>query len=225
MFDFSLPYHSYCEIASGPIAEPFNALSCLAFWIAAIAIWLQRDDESSDFHQVAAVVLFVLGVSGMMWHGTLDRLAFGFDIIAIYMLMALVVTMLCNNILKWPLWASLITVTALIFFSAWLRDSAVPWLPQQGGAFLPALLFLSLVALAIQPRYEQATVYLLAGAYALFFGLAFRSVDLYLCLQLPIGTHFLWHIFVAIFVIYVTKALAATKVHKSVLPSIADTAS
>ena len=226
MFDFSLPDHSYCETAAGSIAEPFNALSCLAYWVAAIAIWNQRDNESSDFHQVAAVILFVLGVSGMVWHGTLDRLAFGFDIVAIYMMMALVVTMLCNNILRWPLWASMIAVVALIFLSAWLRDSAIPFLPQQGGAFLPALLFLAIVALLIQSKYEQATVYLLAGAYSLFFGLAFRSVDLYWCLELPIGTHFLWHIFVAIFMVYVTKALTAVKVQerKKSLTSIADTA-
>ncbi|MCB1556913.1 MAG: hypothetical protein KDJ15_06325 [Alphaproteobacteria bacterium] len=208
MLDFSLPYHSYCEMSSGPVAEPLNVFSCIIFWIVSAWVFVKRDDESSGFHELAAVVLFVLGTAGMVWHATLDRLAFAFDIIALYMLMALVVTMLCNNVLKWPLWGSMATVTALIFASAWLKDSGLPWLPQQGGAFLPPLLFLAVVSLAVQTRSEKATVYLLSGAYALLLGLAARSLDLYFCYKIAIGLHFLWHIGVALFVVYVTRALA-----------------
>lgn len=209
--DFSLPYHSYCETALGALAEPVNMLSCLTYWAMAVWVWTRRDDDSMEFHPLAAILLFTLGTSGMVWHATGIRLAFAFDVIAIYMLMTIMVTLLCHVFLRLPLWGTLATVAGLVFFSAILRDSAVPWMPQQGGAFLPALLFLAVVALKIQPAHEKATIYLLAGAYILFFGLIFRSIDLYACWAFPLGTHFLWHICSAFFVLYIVKALAAIK--------------
>lgn len=207
----SLPHHNYCEMASGVISEPLNVVSCLAYWLMALWVWTKRDHDSMKFHEMASVMLFIVGTTGMVWHATSNHLAFAFDIVMIYLLMTLLVTVLCHVFLKWPLWATLLCVVGLIALSAWLRDSGIPWLPQQGGAFLPALLFLGFVSLIIQPQHQKATVYLLAGAYILFFGLVFRSVDLYLCWMFPVGTHFLWHICSAFFVFYIVKALAAIK--------------
>lgn len=211
MIGLSLPIHSYCEMVSGVISEPFNVVSCLAYWLMALWVWTKKDKESMGFHQSAAVLLFTLGTTGMVWHVTSTHVAFAFDVAAMYMFLALLVTVLCHVFLKWPLWATLLCVVGLVGFSALLRDSGIPWLPQQGGAFLPTLLFLGFVSLVIQPHHQKATIYLLAGAYVLFFGLVFRSVDLYLCWLLPMGTHFMWHICSAFFVFYIVKALAALK--------------
>ncbi len=209
MIDSLLPLYSYCEYDLGPLHQPLNFLSCAVFWLGAawLAVRGGQDEEKPNFNQIAAVLLFVLGISGMVWHTTQNQWAQAVDMIGMSLLLTVIVSVLCSDIFKWGTKKGLITVVIIIFLSAWLKDSSPLLLQQHGGIFLPALFFLAMVALKIQTENEEVTVYLLSAAYLLFFGLAFRSADTYLCAYFPQGLHFLWHIMLVLSVVYMSKTL------------------
>jgi hypothetical protein len=207
MFDLAIPPYTYCESgAFAVLPHPFNVLSCLAFWAAAWRIWLRRDPEDIDVHMFMALMLTVLGVTGMLWHGWPSPFVQALDILGLYFLMMVVVITVAAGILRWPLWAVMATVSGLVFVSAWLRESGLPWLPQNGGAFLPAFLFMAFAALKVQAVGRNVMVYLLCSAYMLMFGLVFRSADAVLCPYIPVGTHFIWHVCFAVSVTYAVRA-------------------
>ena len=202
-----LPLHTYCESgAFGALAHPVNVVSCGAFWFAAWRIWLKRDPEDLDIHMFMAAMLAILGVTGMAWHGLQDGVSQVLDILGLYFIMMVAVITIAAGILRWPLWATLTVVPALVFLSAWLRDSGIPWLPQNGGAYLPALLFMAFAALKAQAVGRNVMVYMLCAAYCLMFGLLFHSTDAVWCPYIPTGTHFIWHLFFAASMIYVVRA-------------------
>ncbi|MCB9990483.1 MAG: hypothetical protein H6867_03765 [Rhodospirillales bacterium] len=213
ILDSLIPVYTYCENTGGLIAQPLNLLSCAVFWLGAIWMWHKRDedDESPSFHQVAAVLLFLLGVTGMIWHGLGIPAVLALDMFLLFMLCVLVAVVVANDVLRWDMAKGLIVVVMLIVIGALLKDQTAGRLPQNGGLFLPLLFFLALAALKIQTVNEEVTVYLLSASYTLFFGLLARSVDILFCMYFPLGLHFLWHVLIVISVIYIAKTIAAMK--------------
>ena len=213
MFDTIIPYYFYCESASGSIPQPLNFLSCVAFWFAALWMWHTKseDDESPSFHQVSAIILFLLGFSGMVWHVGGVPWVQALDMFLMFLLFIIIAVVIANDVLRWDLAKGLSVVLTLIVLSALLKDEAVGLLPQNGGLFLPLLFFLAIASLKIQTVSEEVTVYLLSAAYTLFFGLMARSTDLFLCGYFPQGLHFLWHLLLVVSVIYIGKTVTAMR--------------
>ncbi len=211
--DSVIPLYQYCELSAGAIPQPLNFLSCAVFWFG--AVWMyhtqSEDDESPSFHQVSALLLFFLGLSGMAWHVSGAPLALVADMFLLFMLFIIMAVVVANDILRWDLSKGMGVVVVLIVLSALLKDEAIGRLPQNGALFLPLLFFLSLAALKVQSRSEDVTAYLLSAAYLLFFGLLARSADTLFCVYFPQGLHFLWHILIVAAVVYIGKTLTAMK--------------
>lgn len=213
VLDSLFPVYQYCENDPGVISQPLNFLSCAVFWLGAVWMWHTQaeDDESPSFHQVSAILLFLLGLTGMVWHVGGHPLALGADMFVMFMLFIIIAVVATNDIFRWDLGKGTATVVTLIIVSALLKNEAVSMLPQNGGLFLPLLFFLAIAALKVQTQSEEVTVYLLSAAYTLFFGLLARSADPILCPYFPQGLHFLWHILLVVSVIYVGKTVVAMK--------------
>lgn len=214
VFSGLIPAYTYCESATGGFPQPLNFLSCLVFLIT--ALWMNHtraeDDESPSFAQVTAVLLFLLGLSGMAWHVGGHPVALAADMFFLFMLFIVMAVVVSNDILRLELGRGLAVVMGLILASALLKEDAIGRLPQHGAMFLPLLFFLALAALKVQGVCGKATVYLLTAAYLLFFGLLAHSADGALCKYFPHGFHFIWHITVAAAVFYTGRALTAMKV-------------
>lgn len=206
-----LPLYHYCEKNPGPIPQPLNFLSCIVFWLGAVwlATRIDEDDEKPSFHQVGALLLFLLGLTGMGWHVSGHPLALAADMTALFMLLVVVASALCNDILKWSLGRSLAAIVVLMFGGALVKGMS--FLPQNAGAFLPMMAFMAFAALKAQRTSDEAAVYLLSGAYTLFFGLVAYSLDGVTCAYFPQGLHFLWHIMLVISLVYVCKAMSVMK--------------
>lgn len=207
MFNLDLPFYNYCEADNfAYLPHPFNVVSCLVFWWAAWRIWLRRDPEDLDVHMFMTLMLGLLGFSGILWHAFNNEFMQGMDILVMYLVMMVVVITIAAGILRWRAWAVMGIVSVLVFVSAYLRTAGWPFLPQNGGAFLPAFLFMAYAALRVHTIGTNVMVYLLCSAYILMFGLVFRSVDSVLCPYIPMGTHFIWHFCFAASVTYAVKA-------------------
>lgn len=208
-----LPQYAYCESSTGAIPQPLNFLSCAVYWFVGIWLWHNRsvDEDGLGFHQLAAGLLFLVGLSGMAWHVGQHPAALAVDMGLIFMLLIVIAATLCNDILRMQMVNGFAVLITLIFISSFLKDSAVWFLPQNGGIFLPIMFFTAIVSLKLQDVSEQATVYVLTAAYLFLIGLLFRGADSYLCGYFPQGLHFLWHIMFAFSVLYISKALDVMK--------------
>ncbi len=213
LIDSLVPLYTYCETAQGVIPQPLNFLSCAVFWLGAVWMWHTQteDDESPSFHQVSAILMFILGLTGMVWHVGGAQIMLALDMFFLFMLFVIIAVVVSNDLLRWSMGKGLTVLVMLIIMSALLKDQSLGMLPQNGGLFLPILFFLAIAALKLQTINEEVTVYLLSASYLLFFGLLARSADSLLCSYFPQGLHFLWHTLIVFSVIYVGKTLVAMK--------------
>ena len=210
--DFSLPYFTYCENTMGFIAQPFNVLTSFIYLGIAAWIWVRSYEGEPEFHQITAFLVFIHGLCSMYWHAVNIPMGLVFDIISALLLTASLAMVLCVKALKWPIWGSMLTVVIMFLSSTFLKDAGIPYLTQNGGAFLPPLFLLAFVALKLQAKNQDATIYLLSAAYTLFFGVICRSIDWAVCDKFPAGTHFISHIFAAISIFYTVKAIETATV-------------
>jgi Ceramidase len=185
----------YCErLAPSFWAEPVNALTNVAFFVAAWAAFrLWRRDGRGDLAILALILVVVaVGLGSFAFHTLATRGAMLLDVVPIgifiygYVLLALRRYLT----LSWPLALGLLA--AFIALSLGLAV-AVPRTVLDGSTgYFPALAVLFALGLWQRER-VQGRALLLAGV--LFAAsIALRIADLPLCGAFPLGTHFLWHI-------------------------------
>ena len=193
---WSTPIDLYCERLTPSFwAEPVNALSNIAFLLAAWAAFRSwRKDAGGDIPILALIlVVVVVGFGSFAFHTLATRGAMLLDITPIgifiygYFLLALRRFLL----LSWPT-----ALTLLIGFIA-LSLALVSLVPREvlngSSGYFPALA--ALITLGWMLRGHRAGQAMLVAAGLFVVSLIFRIVDLDICAAWPLGTHFLWHLF------------------------------
>ena len=198
---------AYCE-RTGPEfwSEPLNALSNIAFLVAAAAAWrLLRQAPRRDPAAAGLIALVALiGVGSFVFHTVATRWAAIADVapIALFILLYLVAAL--RRVLG--LGAAAAAAVAVTFQ---LGAMAVPtlWRSRLAGApdplngsvgYLPALIALVTVGGLGTRRSHPGGPVLLAAAAIFAASLGLRSVDLVWCRVNPAGTHAGWHLLNAV---------------------------
>jgi Ceramidase len=191
---WSIPIDLYCERVSPSFwAEPVNAVSNLAFLIAAIAAFdLWRRAGKSDRAILALVAVIVaVGFGSFAFHTLATRGAMWLDVIPIglfiygYFLLAMRRFLLLS-------WSALMLLVGFIALSTGL-GSLIPREALNGSSgYLPALAALIILGSNLRRNRVGQTLLVAAGLFVV--SLAFRIVDLDVCAAWPLGTHFLWHL-------------------------------
>lgn len=207
---WSTPIDLYCERTDPSFwSEPFNAVSNVAFLLAAAAAyWSWRRSGHRDAAVLALIgVVVLIGFGSFTFHTVATRGAILLDVGPIgsfiygYFLLAL------RRFLRlsWPLTAA----GLLGFLALSVIAEQVPRTVLNGSSgYLPAL-----AALVVIGAIERATPWgraMLQAAAVFVVSLCFRIIDLDICNAVPLGTHFLWHICNAI-VLYLVLRGALTK--------------
>jgi hypothetical protein len=192
----------YCErLSAGFWAEPANALTNLAFLLAAgfAAAGLRRVPGRAPFDLIMLVALLTaIGLGSFLFHTLATGWAALADTlpIALFMFGYLVVFVRRFGALRWRL-ACLAAPAFVLFVVAVGAASRALSLPVP-GLYLPALLGLALLTgwLAIsRDPVRRAYRRPFAVATALFaVSLSLRQLDTPLCHAWPLGTHFGWHL-------------------------------
>ncbi|WP_234996023.1 ceramidase domain-containing protein [Streptoalloteichus hindustanus] len=214
--DWTDQIDSYCErTGPGLLAEPVNAVSNLAFLVAAFAVWrsLQRAGRPIPASLRALVALVaVIGLGSGAFHTFATVWASAADVLPIsaFMVFYLVCYLHWFWGVRWG-WAWW-SVPAFVLFSLTVTTLVTVTLGGQRGStgYVPALAVLAGagVALLNSDRTLRRCAYLLVGAAGLFtVSLALRTLDEPLCAALPLGTHFLWHVLNAMVLYLVCQAL------------------
>ena len=201
---------NYCErTAPGLMNEPLNALTNLAFLVAAVVIWQQLGKERRPITVALTVVLFVIGLGSGLFHTFATRWAGISDVLPILAFILLYIYGATRHILLMPVWMSL-GATVLSFAYAPLATMAFsdlfPWLKGSAGYASVALLIV-IYAVIARGKSVVTSQGLLIGAGLLAISIGFRTADYYVCGFVPFGTHFIWHILNAIMLGWMIRVL------------------
>ncbi len=190
----------YCERTSALwTAEPLNAISNVAFFLAAWAAWrLQQRRPNAGLDgpiRALCIIIAVVGCGSTVFHTIATRWAEWADVIPILVFMIVYCWLILTVFFRWPVWLKLLTT--LLFFAAtfYLESDEFETVLWGGAMYLPTLVFMMAVGLGIWRKDTSAGMafFEAAGLFALSF--AARTLDKPLCAAFPIGTHYFWHLF------------------------------
>jgi ceramidase len=214
--DWSTPLDLYCERTDATFwSEPVNAVSNLAFLIAAaLAFHLWRRGEREDRPALALIaVVAAVGVGSFVFHTVATRAANLADVIPIaifiygYLLLALV------RFLHLRVVAAAAAVVVFAICAQGLSALAPPRFLNGFVGYLPALAALIAVALAAGEQGTRRSLGLAALVFAISLG--FRTADMAICPEFPLGSHFVWHVLNAV-LLYVLLRTALTRATRRV---------
>lgn len=205
------PVDNYCErLGPGLAAEPVNALTNLAFLVAAYAAWrlYRAQRRAAPDALIVALILctVVVGLGSLLFHTVATRWSEWGDVFPIMIFMLLYLWVILRRWLGASAW--LAVLAEIVYVAAtYLLEARVPSHVLWGGAmYLPTLLILAtLGVLALRARSPTGRTFLIAVAVFLLSYTA-RSIDAALCPYISLGTHFLWHLFNALLLYLLVKA-------------------
>ena len=187
----------YCErIGAAFWAEPVNAITNLAFLLAAFYGWrlARRRGEVGLATGLLIALAAIVGVGSFLFHTFAQRWAGMADVIPIGLFSLTFAFVSIRRFFRLPPLAAGLAVLALVgaFAAAW-RFGA---LPAMGGTTLytPAVGFLVGMAVLLALLRHPAMWVMAAAALTFLASLYFRGLDHHICEDFPLGVHFLWHI-------------------------------
>ena len=205
--DWTAQVDGYCErLEPGLWAEPLNAVTNLAFLIAAVWVW--RRSAGVVLVRVLAAVLFAIGVGSGLFHTFATTWAGVADVLPI--LIYILAYIYFANRYYWgqrPVWAGVGTLGFFPFAAATVPlFSMVPGLGGSAG-YAPVALLIFLYSLALRGRLPVVARGLAIGAAILCASILFRSLDEPLCGVFPLGTHIFWHLLNAVMLGWMAEVL------------------
>ena len=196
--DWTGTIDGYCERTDPAFwSEPVNAVTNLAFIVAAIVMWTRTRGLPAG--QMLSALLFLIGVGSGLFHTFATGWAAVADVAAIVAFTLAYLYLANRDFLGWPIWMSGLGTLAFLPYSlilTWIFES-LPFFATSSFYWpLPLLIFAYSALLLRSSRVTSRN--LAAGAGILCVSLTARSVDELFCTAFPLGTHFAWHLLNAI---------------------------
>lgn len=198
MDEFFRQFDSYCERTDLTYwSEPLNALSNLAFIVAAVILW--RRTAGMPLARTLCAILSVIGIGSYLFHTHATVWAVILDVVPIGVFVLVYVFLANYRYWSLPLWTAL-GATALFFPYSYLVVQGLDDLPffRISAAYWPLPILIAAYGIALLRRHPDTGRGLLIGAALLVVSLTFRSLDAVACDAVPTGTHFAWHLLNAI---------------------------
>jgi hypothetical protein len=194
----------YCErVEPGFWAEPLNAVSNLAFLVAAIALWVVARHGRT---RVLAVLVGLIFLGSGAFHTTATTWGAAADTGFILLFLLYYVVLFTHDFagmpwrMAWLTVPAFVVVTVLVVLGADAAGFGGP------GMYLSALLVLA--GMAVWWHGPERRLFVAAGL-VFTISLTFRTLDGPLCGALPIGTHYVWHVLNAVTLYLVSRAAMA----------------
>ncbi|WP_299919035.1 ceramidase domain-containing protein [uncultured Roseobacter sp.] len=192
--DWTRAVDGYCErIGPAYWAEPINAVTNLAFVLAALYMWRRCGNDL--LARLLCVVLFAIGVGSYLFHTHAQVWAGMADVLPIVLF--ILIYIFAINRVGWRLsfWAAFAVTCLFIPYAAVTVPifQLVPGLGSSAG-YAPVPVLILFYAILLRHRDPDLARGLALGAGLLVVSLIFRTLDLPLCARLPLGTHFAWHV-------------------------------
>lgn len=197
----------YCErTAPGLWNEPLNAVSNIAFLIAAWIAW--RALKACDHRGIMDIILVCLaaciGIGSFLFHTHADGRTELLDVIPIWTFVALYVGTVIFRLSNGNHWKTIricVIVITCVGLAVWMTggdvttdDAAGPDHLNGSLQYLPALVALWIFSAVTLLRRHPAAPLVVTATVCFTASLGFRTVDLMTCDATGVGTHFMWHV-------------------------------
>ncbi len=203
--DWFAPVDIYCERLSAAFwAEPLNALSNLAFVIAALLAW--RTARRLNLRATDTTILIVLagcvGIGSFLFHTFANRWSELADVIPIWIFVTIFILVAIHRIGgvrpgKIAIGAlsvvAVVIVAMLAIGEGYTSAAASPPLLNGSLQYTPALVALFVFSFVGWRRDSVMAPWIGAATITFALALVFRTIDMALCDVWAYGTHFVWH--------------------------------
>tara|TARA_Y100000996_G_scaffold39837_1_gene27679 strand:- start:812 stop:1468 length:657 start_codon:yes stop_codon:yes gene_type:complete len=205
--DLSKPIDIYCErLDIGIWAEPINAVTNIAFILAAIIMWLRCKNLVEG--KILSFLLFSIGCGSFLFHTYAQTWAALLDVTAILIFILTYIFVANRRFLAWSKMVSLIGV--ILFFPYQLLLVSILSNIQFFGSsvqYIPVAILIFIYSGLLRKSEPNLSRGLFIGAAILCLSIISRTVDEPLCSILSVGTHFVWHILNAIMLSWMIEIL------------------
>ena len=184
----------YCErLDPGYWAEPVNAVTNLAFIIA--ALWMWQRSRGDAMARALCWMLAAIGFGSYFFHTHAQVWAAVADVTPIAGFILLYLFAVNRDALGFGSWAAFGAMT-LFFPYAGMMVPAFGLIPGLGASagYAPVALLILMYAAFLRDKLPEFARGLAIGAGILIVSLTFRTIDEALCSRWTLGTHFMWHI-------------------------------
>jgi len=198
----------YCERTTPDFwAEPVNAVTNLGFVLGAWLAWrLARREAALDTGIVALVGMIVaIGLGSFLFHTLASKLTRWLDILPIFVFQSAYLWLYCRRVIQLPMTPAVLSLS--FYLLAVLGTAQFPDYLNGSLIYAPAWLVIVILGCYHYWRQQAGRSLLLAAAGLLLISIALRSIDIRICSQFEPGTHFLWHIFVALVIYLAMRGL------------------
>lgn len=212
--DWNKPIDIYCERLDASFwAEPVNALSNLAFWVAGYFAYLafKQTKKSPKETPYLIALLFVIGAGSFLFHTFANRWSMLADVLPILFFQILALWIFLKRFLEYTTALSLSLMLLFVIVSQGLSTYVPSSFLNGSAGYLPSLLAQWLIAYKLQYKQSAASQRMWLAGSIFTCSLMLRSVDMSLCSQFPLGTHFLWHSLNALMLYVVVSAVLRPK--------------
>ena len=205
--DLSKPIDIYCErLDIGIWAEPINAVTNVAFILAAIIMWFRCKNLVEG--KILSFLLFSIGCGSFLFHTFAQTWAALLDVTAILIFILTYIFVANRRFLGWSKMVSLIGV--ILFFPYQLLLVSILSNIQFFGSsvqYIPVAILIFIYSGLLRKSEPNLSRGLFIGAAILCLSIISRTVDEPLCSILSVGTHFVWHILNAIMLSWMIEIL------------------
>lgn len=184
----------YCERLVDGGFEPVNTISNLAFFVAALlAFWMIRNYKGI-LKFILPLLLASIGVGSGVWHAQHSHLGDVADTGTIVIFASVVAILLLRKLLKS---ATHVTLAFVLLLGLALQTERLSYL-NGSVPYLVLLVGFATVSIFLYRKLPGLRGLLLAALCTFALAILFRVTDLSMCSTFPVGTHFLWHVLIAV---------------------------
>lgn len=205
--DWTRAIDAYCERTDATFwSEPINAVTNLAFIVAAVFMWRRAKGDGAA--RWLAAVLFAIGVGSGLFHTLATAWSAMLDVLPIAVFALSYIYFANRFFWEMPVWMSLAGTIAFFPYAAALAPliSAIPFFSISAAYWvLPPLI--GGYGFLLLRRAPDTGRGLLIAAGLLSISLTFRSVDDLVCEVVPFGSHFMWHVLNALLLGWLIEVL------------------
>jgi ceramidase len=192
-----IPLPDYCErIGNGFFGEPLNLFTNFLFILSAYLAWCILAKSSvlnKRYLRVLVALIALVGIGSFIFHATPNEFTILLDAVPIYIFIILSLLFLLKKLTE--SWLYSVGLGALI---ASILVGASALLPSNflNGSFRHVLILLTVfvILLWMLKKYGKVALGLIPVLVLYVLAITARSVDQLVCMVIPFGTHFIWHI-------------------------------
>jgi len=205
----------------GLFEEPFNTVSGLLFFVAAYVLWniLKKQTDRPFSLKFMIVMIAVIGAGSMTYHTVSRMWAAAFaDVLPIAIMACVLMYVIGKHILRLHILGGLVLITLFVIANVWYKSHYGRG-PDGYVSLMPSLLLMFPISIHMFLTRNPSFINFSVAAMIAALAVTFRILDNVgsVCDALPMGTHFLWHSFMALFFfIIVREAIKRHRIYDSI---------